>query len=353
MSRLLINERPLMVLPNLACAIGLNEAIVLQQIHYWLDKQQHFHDGHYWTYNTMENWQKQFPFWSLSTLKRTINSLRSQELVITTNAYNKMEMDKTLWYTINYEKLGLIEEEHFQSMNPPSGQNEPMDFNAGSPMDVPLVQNEQMRSTTENRMNLPLGQNDPSSGSKWTEEQFNMTQAIPKSTTKTTTKSNTDIKDKSPKRKKRVYELDSLEMRMTIKFESLIQKNDEKFKVTNPQMWCNHFRLMMEQDGRTPQEILDAMTFAQNDGFWQSNILSADKLRKQMTKLLIQHKQKESGQTRQSYSKYQESAMKEIPKWVDHEAREMRAYEQRRKDELSASVPTDEELQQLLAETRR
>lgn len=172
-------------------------------------------------------------------------------------------------------------------------------------------------------------------------------------TNKDLTKKDLTNKDKSPKRKKRVYEPDSLEMRMTHKFESLIQKNDEKFKVINAQSWCDHFRLMMEKDERTPQEIFDAMTFAQSDVFWQSNILSADKLRKQMTTLLIQRKQKESGQTRQSHSRYQESAMKDTPKWVDREAREMRAYEQRRKDELSASVPTDEELQQLLAETRR
>ena len=38
MSRLLIDEPPLQVLPSLAREIGLNEAIMLQQIHYWLLK---------------------------------------------------------------------------------------------------------------------------------------------------------------------------------------------------------------------------------------------------------------------------------------------------------------------------
>ena len=36
MSNLLINESPLQVLPTLATYIGLNEAIFLQQVHYWL-----------------------------------------------------------------------------------------------------------------------------------------------------------------------------------------------------------------------------------------------------------------------------------------------------------------------------
>jgi len=35
-SSLLINESPLQVLPSLAVLVGLNEAIVLQQTHYWI-----------------------------------------------------------------------------------------------------------------------------------------------------------------------------------------------------------------------------------------------------------------------------------------------------------------------------
>lgn len=291
MSKLLVNERPLIVLPNLACAIGLNEAIVLQQIHFWLNNQQHYYDDRYWTYNSMERWQNQFPFWSVSTLKRTINSLRGQQLIITTDKYNKLEMDKTLWYTIDYEKLRVVEEIHAEAVNRPLGQNEPMRNEAGSRVVPPSGQNEPMRDTNENRMTQPLVHNDPTRGSEWTEEGFNMTQAIPKSPTKTPTKR--EDKEKSPKRKKRVYELDSLEMKMSLKLESLIQQNDEKFKAANIQSWCDQFRLMMEKDNRTEQEIHTAMTFAQADNFWQSNILSADKLRKKMPTLLMQAKQQQ------------------------------------------------------------
>lgn len=44
MSKLLINERPIQVLPRLAKEIGLNEEIFLQQLHYWLTP----HDGTTW-----------------------------------------------------------------------------------------------------------------------------------------------------------------------------------------------------------------------------------------------------------------------------------------------------------------
>ncbi|HDF6263133.1 TPA: DnaD domain protein, partial [Staphylococcus aureus] len=53
-------------------------------------------------------WQKQFPFWSLITIKRTIYSLEKQNLLLIGN-YNKAKFDKTKWYTINYQTIeGMI-----------------------------------------------------------------------------------------------------------------------------------------------------------------------------------------------------------------------------------------------------
>ena len=60
MGRLLLNEQPLVVLPELACKIGLNEAIILQQLNYWINKSTKTYDGKQWVYNTYNDWQKQF-----------------------------------------------------------------------------------------------------------------------------------------------------------------------------------------------------------------------------------------------------------------------------------------------------
>jgi uncharacterized phage protein (TIGR02220 family) len=104
MSRLLIKESPVMIIPSLAVKIGLNEAVVLQQIHYWLGISKHKIEGRTWVYNTYEEWQKQLPFWSVSTIKRTILSLEMKGLLLSAN-FNQMKMDKTKWYSIDYEKL--------------------------------------------------------------------------------------------------------------------------------------------------------------------------------------------------------------------------------------------------------
>lgn len=104
-SPLLINEPPLQVLPSLAVAIGLNEALVLQQIHYWYSVGQGVEKyGHRWIYNTVEGWRKQFPFWSDDTITRTLKKLRERELVIADNLSSN-RWDRTLYYRIDYRKM--------------------------------------------------------------------------------------------------------------------------------------------------------------------------------------------------------------------------------------------------------
>lgn len=108
MNKLLIDDYPIQVLPKLAEEIGLNEAIFLQQLHYWLNgKSSKYIDGKKWIYNTFEDWQEQFPFWSVSTVKRTVNSLSKRNLILKGN-YNRAGFDKTVWYSINYEEVKRV-----------------------------------------------------------------------------------------------------------------------------------------------------------------------------------------------------------------------------------------------------
>ncbi|OIK11926.1 hypothetical protein BIV60_17225 [Bacillus sp. MUM 116] len=108
MSNLLVFENPMIVSPSLANMIGLNEAIVLQQLHYWVNKSTHIIEGRKWIYNTYNDWQEQFSFWSLSTIKRVFRSLEDQGFLLSGN-WNKSKMDKTKWYTIDYERLEELE----------------------------------------------------------------------------------------------------------------------------------------------------------------------------------------------------------------------------------------------------
>lgn len=129
---LLMPSRPIVINPDLAYSIGLNEAIALQQVNYWLKETNSGleRDGVRWIYNTNEQWLEQFPFWSESTLKRTFTRLKTLG-VLKIEQLNKSQRDMTNYYTINYESELLDEVKVTKSRSSkcarPSGQNEPME----------------------------------------------------------------------------------------------------------------------------------------------------------------------------------------------------------------------------------
>jgi len=129
---LLMPSRPIVINPDLAYSIGLNEAIALQQVNYWLKETNSGleRDGVRWIYNTNEQWLEQFPFWSESTLKRTFTRLKTLG-VLKIEQLNKSQRDMTNYYTINYESELLDEVKVTKSKSSkcarPSGQNELME----------------------------------------------------------------------------------------------------------------------------------------------------------------------------------------------------------------------------------
>ena len=52
----------------------------------------------------------------------TINSVYQDKGIIVKGNFNKLKMDRTIWYSINYEKL----DELVNNLNLPLGQNEPI-----------------------------------------------------------------------------------------------------------------------------------------------------------------------------------------------------------------------------------
>ena len=108
MSTVLQDDYTIPFSPKLAKILGVNEAIVIQQVHYWIEKYKdnadHQYDNRCWVYNTFEEWHEQFPFWSIATVKRTFYNLIEKKILIT-GWFNKKAYDHTNWYTINFEVL--------------------------------------------------------------------------------------------------------------------------------------------------------------------------------------------------------------------------------------------------------
>lgn len=159
MSKLLINESPLQVQPSLAMAIGLNEAIFLQQLHYWMGASRHHHDGKKWVYNTYSDWLLQLKYLSLPTLKRTIKSLKDRGL-LSVERFDKLRSNQVNYYAINYDVLAIIEANISQAIDSiDSIDRLKMSQSSSSNCTNAVAQNEPIHQLKMSQS--PLAQNEP------------------------------------------------------------------------------------------------------------------------------------------------------------------------------------------------
>jgi hypothetical protein len=97
---------------NLALAVkyGTNESLFLTNLCFWIEKNKanrvHYHDGHYWVYNTMEAWAELFPYFSKDQIRRLINKMKSQAILLV-GVYNRIHYDRTQWYSVSDEVMAL------------------------------------------------------------------------------------------------------------------------------------------------------------------------------------------------------------------------------------------------------
>lgn len=138
---------------ELATNIGMNEAALLQQIHYWCcisaDHDSNFKDGHYWVYKTYEEWAKELLWKSPTTAKEAIKELLRRGLIIT-GRYSYGNKNRTTWYRVDYDKVAELTSS-FQSAKmipPPSKMTRSSDRNC--PNDRPETVRTKTYSTAEN-----------------------------------------------------------------------------------------------------------------------------------------------------------------------------------------------------------
>ena len=100
---------------KVACEVGVNGAIMLQNIGFWVKRNEindkNFHDGKYWTYNSMKAFTTLFPFWTEKQVRRILDKLREDEYIEVGN-YNATPYDRTHWYTLT-EKAWILLDEPF------------------------------------------------------------------------------------------------------------------------------------------------------------------------------------------------------------------------------------------------
>lgn len=106
-SKLLINESPLTVLPSLVKIVGLERAIILQQIQYLLQQKNVgiVLDGHKYIWNTAQEFKDNFfPFWEADSIRKHLRKLETDGFLITAKPL-AAQRNHTKYYRIEYAKL--------------------------------------------------------------------------------------------------------------------------------------------------------------------------------------------------------------------------------------------------------
>ncbi len=126
--------------------------------------------------------------------------------------------------------------------------------------------------------------------------------------------------DKNVKNKIKTFSENSDPFLLSQTLYHLILKRNLKFKKQNLQAWSRTIDLMLRVDKRTFSEIHQVIEWCQEDVFWQNNILSTAKLKKQFDQLFMKM-QAESTPSKKAimpttYAQAQDLERRQRAKWL-------------------------------------
>lgn len=105
---------------NIATKYGVNSAILLNNIYFWIEKNKanetNFYDGYYWTYNSKKAFSELFPYLTSRQVDYALEKLIDDGVLLTGN-YNKNPYDRTLWYAITKKGYSILQNCEMKTTN--------------------------------------------------------------------------------------------------------------------------------------------------------------------------------------------------------------------------------------------
>jgi hypothetical protein len=87
--------------PEVASQVGVNAAVIYQNIVWWCEKNaangRHLYEGRYWTYNSVKAFADMFPYLSAEQIRRALERLEEAGYIGTGN-FNQSAYDRTKWF---------------------------------------------------------------------------------------------------------------------------------------------------------------------------------------------------------------------------------------------------------------
>lgn len=98
-----------------AIKVGVNAAIILEQFDFYIAKNKangrHYHDGRYWTYNSVSAFKDMYPYMSEKAIRTAIGKLVDGGYVLIGD-YNENRYQRPKWYSITDDGYMLLDESY-------------------------------------------------------------------------------------------------------------------------------------------------------------------------------------------------------------------------------------------------
>lgn len=132
---------------EIATKYGMLEAVLLNNLYFWIKKNEangtNYHDGYYWTYNSTKAFHELFPYASANKIRNALKGLEQEGLIITGN-YNKSAYDRTMWYALTEIAISILQN---YKMDTPKKEN-------GNEENIKPIPNNKPDNKPDNKKNI-------------------------------------------------------------------------------------------------------------------------------------------------------------------------------------------------------
>jgi len=247
---------------DIAGQFGIDEAIFIKNMQFWIIKNKsegkNLREDRTWTYGSLKNFKRYFPFWTEKQLSGIIRNLLDFDIILKNN-FNKIKYDRTIWYAFKDEN------EYIYKYNKELQHKK---------------ESSELENNTDKSLNLTILPNGQMDFTKRANGFYQTGEPIPDTESYT----NTDKKDKSsPKSSngKARFTDDSpfLKIALQLKEKVLLTKPHALIADSQIQKWANIVRVMVDRDQRAEVDIAKIIDLCHADEFWKHQILSMGTLR--------------------------------------------------------------------------
>lgn len=147
--------------PEVAEEYGVNAAILLQNLSYWIEKNRandrNYIDGMYWTYSSVKAFQELFPYLTARAISTALQKLEDAGIIISGN-HNKSAYDRTKWYAITEKGFSILQNRQMENSKSENGNDEndePIPYNITDNKKDIIAYNDVITSFNEICADLP------------------------------------------------------------------------------------------------------------------------------------------------------------------------------------------------------